>query len=675
MRKICAILFIFILFAPCMQMEADNAATKDSVMQIVKRYSPKDRLRLLNDWSQKYTFDRDTDIYAKLLLSEAKRQNDNKYLANAYLYLSVFYQNQDPDNTRFYTSKAEPLLLAQKRYEEFFILKYFDIVTLTYSIKSEAVLPEVNNIKLIAKKVNYPIGAVLADIGLAYFYHSTNLLEEENKLNEECSKKLESLDAPTSIKILLLFRKISSNTNIQERNADLNTFNNLIEECKKEGITYIAGIYTMKLMKYVYYMNLGINGIITFNADTVLHYMTFMKKYVRDNDMRGEKDRLLYFDFYYAYLTQDYDKALKLSKEMMDSNLKSKIMDNYLSLLRARNNILKMMGYPKEALEGNRRYVNLVDSFHSKTVYKELATLRNQSEINNLEVKNQQMKLNASQSRLQIISLISVGGVLALICTLLVYMSWSAHKRSIRSKKAEIKAIEADKMKSAFLANMNHEIRTPLSAIVGFSELITDEEDFATRKKYADIIISNNELLEQLIGEALDISKIESNSIDIIYNYISLLPVMESIYNSTKVRLSNSVELILDPCEDFIFYTDRIRLIQIMNNLINNAIKHTDEGHIRFGYKKEENNVRFYVEDTGEGIPKDQLNTIFIRFTQLNEANKSVSGVGLGLAICKGILKQMDGTISVTSTMGKGSIFSFTLPFVLSKIRKEENNE
>src|SRR5574344_302043 len=220
MRKICAILFIFILVAPCMQMEADNAATKDSVMQIVKRYSPKDRLRLLNDWSQKYTFDRDTDIYAKLLLSEAKRQNDNKYLANAYLYLSVFYQNQDPDNTRFYTSKAEPLLLAQKRYEEFFILKYFDIVTLTYSIKSEAVLPEVNNIKLIAKKVNYPIGAVLADIGLAYFYHSTNLLEEENKLNEECSKKLESLDAPTSIKILLLFRKISSNTNIQERNAD-----------------------------------------------------------------------------------------------------------------------------------------------------------------------------------------------------------------------------------------------------------------------------------------------------------------------------------------------------------------------------------------------------------------------------------------------------------------------
>ena len=236
------------LMDTCMQMEADNAATKDSVMQIVKRYSPKDRLRLLNDWSQKYTFDRDTDIYAKLLLSEAKRQNDNKYLANAYLYLSVFYQNQDPDNTRFYTSKAEPLLLAQKRYEEFFILKYFDIVTLTYSIKSEAVLPEVNNIKLIAKKVNYPIGAVLADIGLAYFYHSTNLLEEENKLNEECSKKLESLDAPTSIKILLLFRKISSNTNIQERNADLNTFNNLIEECKKEGITYIAGIYTMKLM-------------------------------------------------------------------------------------------------------------------------------------------------------------------------------------------------------------------------------------------------------------------------------------------------------------------------------------------------------------------------------------------------------------------------------------------
>ena len=101
-----------------------------------------------------------------------------------------------------------------------------------------------------------------------------------------------------------------------------------------------------------------------------------------------------------------------------------------------------------------------------------------------------------------------------------------------------------------------------------------------------------------------------------------------------------------------------------MNNLINNAIKHTDEGHIRFGYKKEENNVRFYVEDTGEGIPKDQLNTIFIRFTQLNEANKSVSGVGLGLAICKGILKQMDGTISVTSTMKLNYNDINLLPFI-----------
>lgn len=359
----------------------------------------------------------------------------------------------------------------------------------------------------------------------------------------------------------------------------------------------------------------------------------------------------------------------------MATDLKNKRIDDYLSLLRTRNNILKIMGYPKEALEGERKYVNLIDSFHSKTVYKELATLRNQSEVNNLEVKNQQMKLNASQSRLQIITLCSVIGILALICVLLGYMSWSAHRRAIRAKKAEMKAIEADKMKSAFLANMNHEIRTPLSAIVGFSELITDEKDFDARKNYSDIIMSNNELLEQLIGEALDISKIESNSIDIIYKEVSLLPIMTGIYNSTKVRLSSNIELILDPCEDLTFYTDRVRLIQIMNNLINNAIKHTDEGHIRFGYKKEGNNVRFYVEDTGEGIPEDQLNTIFIRFAQLNEANKTVSGVGLGLAICKGILRQMNGTIAVTSTVGKGSTFSFTLPIIQQKIRKEDSDE
>jgi signal transduction histidine kinase len=675
MRKICAILFMFVLLASFTQMEASNAAVKDSIMRIANQYSKKDRLKLLNDWSQKYTFGRNTDIYAQSLLSEAMRQKDKKYLANAYLYLAVFYQTKDPDNTHYYSSKAEPLLFAQKRYEEFFILKYLDIVTLTYSIKSGAVLSEVNNTKLLAKKVNYPVGAVFADMGLAYFYQSTGLNVEEHKLYEECFKKLNSLNAPLSIKILLEFRALSSTQDIQKRNAYLKTFNNLVGECKKKGISYIAGIYTMELMKYLDYMALGINGILTNNLDSVKYYMSVLKKYTQDNDMRGEKDRLRFFDFYYSYMTQNFSQALKISEDIMAADLKAKRIDDYLSLLRTRNNILKIMGYPKGALEGERKYVNLIDSFHSKTVYKELATLRNQSEVNNLEVKNQQMKLNASQSRLQIITLCSVIGILALICVLLGYMSWSAHRRAIRAKKAEMKAIEADKMKSAFLANMNHEIRTPLSAIVGFSELITDEKDFDARKNYSDIIMSNNELLEQLIGEALDISKIESNSIDIIYKEVSLLPIMTGIYNSTKVRLSNNIELILDPCEDLTFYTDRVRLIQIMNNLINNAIKHTDEGHIRFGYKKEGNNVHFYVEDTGEGIPEDQLNTIFIRFAQLNEANKTVSGVGLGLAICKGILRQMNGTIAVTSTVGKGSTFSFTLPIIQQKIRKEDSDE
>ena len=214
-----------------------------------------------------------------------------------------------------------------------------------------------------------------------------------------------------------------------------------------------------------------------------------------------------------------------------------------------------------------------------------------------------------------------------------------------------------------------------MNAIVGFSELITNEEDLETRKKYADIIMSNNEQLEQLIGEALDISKIESNSIDLTYSEIELNSIMKNIYNSSKVRIGEDVELILDDCEDITFYTDRVRLIQIMNNLLNNAIKHTRKGHILFGYTREENQIRFYVEDTGEGIPENQLNTIFVRFTQLNDPNKSVSGVGLGLTICKGILKQMGGSITVKSEVGKGSTFSFILPLIHQKTEEKVGNE
>ena len=214
-------------------------------------------------------------------------------------------------------------------------------------------------------------------------------------------------------------------------------------------------------------------------------------------------------------------------------------------------------------------------------------------------------------------------------------------------------------MKSAFLANMNHEIRTPLNAIVGFSQVLVDEDDLETRREYADIIQSNNELLQRLIADVLDISKIESNTMALTYAEHDLPVLMKEIYNVIRLRMPEEVELELNECPPQLFCTDRNRLTQILTNLLTNAIKHTEKGFIRFGYQVTATDIIFSVEDSGEGIPEDKLEKIFSRFVQLNDWSK---GVGLGLAICKGLITQMGGTISVSSVFGEGSTFTVVLP-------------
>lgn len=224
---------------------------------------------------------------------------------------------------------------------------------------------------------------------------------------------------------------------------------------------------------------------------------------------------------------------------------------------------------------------------------------------------------------------------------------------------AKEKAETADQLKSAFLANMTHEIRTPLNAIVGFSDLLSIETDPEMRDTYISLIKSNNELLLRLINDVLDVSKIESGMVTFAYTDVYLPSIMRDLYNVMNLRITKDVKLIMDICPDITLRTDQSRMIQILSNLLTNAIKHTTHGTIRFGYKVVDNFVHFYVSDTGKGIPAKDLNRIFGRFVQLKGG---YNGIGLGLAICKGLVAKMGGEITVSSKVGEGSTFRFTLP-------------
>lgn len=221
-------------------------------------------------------------------------------------------------------------------------------------------------------------------------------------------------------------------------------------------------------------------------------------------------------------------------------------------------------------------------------------------------------------------------------------------------EEAKVKAEAADKMKSKYLADMSHEIRTPLNAITGFSELMAFADTDEERMSYYDVIKMNNQLLMQLINDILDISKIEADAIKITYEQLDVSELMDTIYASAKLRVPGGVKLVLEKGADHhMFGTDSMRLLQLINNLVNNAIKNTKEGSITMGYTiQPDNQLRFYVRDTGIGIDKDKLKDVFGRFVKINDY---MEGIGLGLAICKGLVVKMGGSIHVTSELGVGS--------------------
>lgn len=217
-------------------------------------------------------------------------------------------------------------------------------------------------------------------------------------------------------------------------------------------------------------------------------------------------------------------------------------------------------------------------------------------------------------------------------------------------------ARQADKLKSAFLANMSHEIRTPLNAIVGFSELLQTTEDPDMRKEFMGIISNNNELLLRLIGDILDLSKIESGMLELKPEVFDLTAAYKETYTALKQRCTNpEVEFLgYSPYKSCKVKLDRNRVVQVGTNFITNALKHTNKGHILMGYEYVDGGIRLFIEDTGCGIPKENQDKLFQRFAKLDDFTQ---GTGLGLAICKAIVDAQGGKIGVESEVGKGSTF------------------
>jgi signal transduction histidine kinase/CheY-like chemotaxis protein len=249
-------------------------------------------------------------------------------------------------------------------------------------------------------------------------------------------------------------------------------------------------------------------------------------------------------------------------------------------------------------------------------------------------------------------------------------------KNRFQLEKSKEKAEESDKLKSTFLANLSHEIRTPMNAIIGFSDLLMDDklsDEYKT--KYLKIINSSGKSLVSIIEDLIEMSKIDAKQIVPKFKGLNIEKCLNELYNTLKVtipddknikfyQLTNNLNLSND------VLTDEVKLKQIIVNLLTNAIKFTENGHVAFGYtvSPDEKFLEFRVEDTGIGIGAKDLKVIFDRFRRVeDDYSISLSGLGLGLSISKAYVEMLGGEITVESVLGGGSVFKFTIPLRYKK--------
>ncbi len=246
------------------------------------------------------------------------------------------------------------------------------------------------------------------------------------------------------------------------------------------------------------------------------------------------------------------------------------------------------------------------------------------------------------------------------------------HKQTELLEVAKEDAVRSDKLKSAFLANMSHEIRTPLHAIVGFSDLLIEADSDAKRGEYQGIIRTNAELLLKLIGDILDLSKIEAGYIDVKMQEFSLYDTFKEVFVFLQQRIDKpDVQLVFDcPSGNYTIEYDRNRFVQIINNFVTNSIKHTNIGSITMGFNIIDNGLKIFVKDTGLGIPEDKKDKVFSRFEKFDNFSQ---GTGLGLSICKAIVDATGGYVGFESTLGKGSSFWAWLPVKITEIAGQDS--
>ena len=503
----------------------------------------------------------------------------------------------------------------------------------------------------------------MANQALADFYFTTGLIKEGIALYEDVLRAMEERDAPLAKRFTIVRHLLNKDINETKRLFYLEKLEGYIADCEEKGIEMLDVDNPLYYVKYLYHRSYALLGIDKKDLSMTSKHLAQAEKLVKDNNIRNEDYTIANIRLFYYQIAKDYDRGTTLADDLIDYCLKRGRVVGALVIMKNKASLCYDVGRGMEAAKTYREYIAMKDSVTNAKFYKDLADLRTRHDIDKLELANKKMELEAAHSRTKLLVMGGGLSLLLLLCCFLGYISYSRHKYGLQLEKARDKAEEADRLKSAFLANMNHEIRTPLNGIVGVANLLCDREQFEPEEitTFIETIKKNCDLLLALISDIIDISCIESNTINYHFEECDVNDQINQIVTTQRVIIPGHLNLIKQiPEETTFIYIDKLRLNQVITNLINNAVKFTEQGSITIGYTA--NNpgfLEFFVKDTGRGIPQKDLKNIFLRYFK---KDNYVQGAGLGLSICQMFVNRFGGEITVESEVGVGTCFKVKIP-------------
>lgn len=640
------------------------ASTLDSLEQVLARLPDSARLIKLNDLAYQNPDDYSYKIYAEKLLKEAEQQKNNKYLGNAYFLLIKYHYSHDIDSMRLLLKEAEPVFLNGNNLEYFFRTKTWNIYTYEQQENDERVFSEAKLINKLSEQLNYPEGKEMVDQAIAHYYSSKKLFKEAFNLYEDVYKRMEARNS-SPIKRINIIRQILNHRgdeiDVNKRIYYLQKLKTYIDECQENNITQLDKENPLYYIKYLYHRSylfvaydLGDTALMRSHLQEA-EYMT------QEYPIKNQATVLMRLKAHYYILSKQYTKAIDLYNEMI-KDISPKHNRQYLiDLLYEQADMYHKIGKDDLAISQYKKCISLNDSLRRSEYLDELAKMQIQHQEDKKALKIKELQLKVSHNTLWELGALLI--ISLLTCTFFGYIIYSRKKRNRFLRKAKERAEESDRMKSAFLSNINHEIRTPLNAIIGFSEILIDEEDEEQRRQYVNIIRENNGMLQQLIDGILSISNIESGTISFKFTNFSLSELMKEIRHiaPTKIPGTTNIEYSQDP--DKKIKADRSYLGQALINLLLFSASRAPKGNIRFGYKIKDDTVSFFIQNTDLEISQEEISLLLDYRLLLQRWTKGVGmGVNLELAATKTLVKRMGGDLELVSRSRQGMVIYLIIP-------------